>query len=126
MTDKKLYDLVIIGAAAAGSAAAVYASRRNLNFKIVSKDIGGEVALSGEVGNFPGIINITGFELAQNFRKHVESYGNEIDEGAPIKTKSKWGIHREAPSFAEQATETEQLVTISVPKLPSCKSPLLD
>lgn len=37
--------------------------------------------------------------------------GQEIDEGKPIKTKSKWSIHREAPSFAEQATDTEILVT---------------
>ncbi len=41
----------------------------------------------------------------------MDVVGNEIDEGKPIKTKSKWGIHREAPSFAEQATDTEILVT---------------
>ncbi len=37
--------------------------------------------------------------------------GNPIDEGKPVKTKARWGIHREAPSFADQAKETEQLVT---------------
>jgi F-type H+-transporting ATPase subunit beta len=37
--------------------------------------------------------------------------GDVIDEGAPIVTKEKWGIHREAPTFADQATEVEQLVT---------------
>lgn len=37
--------------------------------------------------------------------------GEEIDEGPAIVTKTKWPIHREAPSFAEQATEVEQLVT---------------
>jgi len=37
--------------------------------------------------------------------------GNVIDEGPPVKTKQRWGIHREAPSFAEQSTEAEQLVT---------------
>lgn len=81
---EELLDLVIIGAAAAGSAAAIYASRRNLNFKIVAKDIGGEVALSGDVGNWPGIIETTGYQLAQDFRKHVESYGNKIDEGYTV------------------------------------------
>ncbi|MFA7245020.1 MAG: FAD-dependent oxidoreductase [Candidatus Magasanikbacteria bacterium] len=81
---EELLDLVIIGAAAAGSAAAIYASRRNLNFKIVAKDIGGEVALSGDVGNWPGIIETTGYQLAQDFRKHVESYGNKIEEGFEV------------------------------------------
>jgi F-type H+-transporting ATPase subunit beta len=37
--------------------------------------------------------------------------GDVIDEGPAIETKEKWGIHREAPSFADQATEVEQLVT---------------
>ncbi len=41
----------------------------------------------------------------------MDVIGNAVDEGEPIKTKKKWGIHRDAPSFAEQATETEILVT---------------
>jgi len=79
-----MLDLVIIGAAAAGCSAAVYASRRNLNFKVVAKDVGGEVALAGEVENWIGIEHISGFELAQTFRKHVESYGVEIEEGYEV------------------------------------------
>ena len=49
MTEKNtdLLDLVIIGASAAGLSAAVYSARRNLNFRVVSMDIGGEVARSG-------------------------------------------------------------------------------
>ncbi len=76
-----MYDLIIVGAAAAGSSAAIYCARRNLNFKIVTLDTGGEVALSGEVANWPGILSIQGFELAQKFNEHVKSYGVEIDEG---------------------------------------------
>jgi F-type H+/Na+-transporting ATPase subunit beta len=41
----------------------------------------------------------------------MDVIGNVIDEGPEVKTKQKWGIHREAPSFAEQATEAEQLKT---------------
>jgi len=41
----------------------------------------------------------------------MDVIGNEIDEGEKINTKEKWAIHRDAPSFAEQATETEVLVT---------------
>ncbi|MEZ5919644.1 MAG: F0F1 ATP synthase subunit beta [Alphaproteobacteria bacterium] len=37
--------------------------------------------------------------------------GDVIDEGPAVKTKAKWPIHRAAPSFADQATETEQLIT---------------
>lgn len=89
MENQEILDLVIIGASAAGLSAAVYASRRNLNFKIVSKDVGGEVSLSGDVNNWPGILSISGFELAQNFRKHVESYGKKIDEGFVVESLTK-------------------------------------
>jgi len=83
-TTTEILDLVIIGAAAAGSAAAIYAARRNLNFVVIAKDIGGEVALSGEVNNWPGIIDTNGFELSQNFYKHVQSYDVKIQEGFEV------------------------------------------
>ncbi|MCB1783878.1 MAG: F0F1 ATP synthase subunit beta [Alphaproteobacteria bacterium] len=41
----------------------------------------------------------------------LDVVGNVIDEGPAVKTKQTWPIHRPAPSFADQATETEQLVT---------------
>jgi F-type H+-transporting ATPase subunit beta len=37
--------------------------------------------------------------------------GNAIDDGPALETKEKWSIHREAPPFTDQSTETEQLVT---------------
>jgi len=79
-----MYDLVIIGAAAAGSSAAIYAARRNLNTIIVSKDSGGEVALSGEVSNWPGAIATNGFQLAQDFTNHVKSYNVPMDLGFEV------------------------------------------
>lgn len=79
-----MYDLVIIGAAAAGCTAAVYAARRNLNFIIITKDIGGEVALSGEVENWPGQIHTTGIQLAQDFHKHAASYNTNIKNGLMV------------------------------------------
>jgi len=75
-----MFDLIIIGGAAASASAAIYSARRMLNFKIVTEDMGGEVALSGVVNNWPGIIEIQGFELAKKFSEHVKSYGVEIDE----------------------------------------------
>ena len=41
----------------------------------------------------------------------MDVIGQEIDEGEKINTKQYWPIHRSAPTFAEQATETEVLVT---------------
>ena len=76
-----MLDLLIIGGSAAGMSAAIYAARRNLKFKLISNDLGGEVALSGEVGNWPGIIKIQGFELSKKFAEHAKHYGTDISEG---------------------------------------------
>lgn len=76
-----MFDLIIIGGSATGCSAAIYAARRKLNFKLIADDLGGEVALSGEVNNWPGIISIQGFELSQKFAAHVKSYGVDIEEG---------------------------------------------
>ena len=41
----------------------------------------------------------------------INVVGEPIDEKGEVKTKEKWPIHRAAPKFTDQATETEQLVT---------------
>ncbi len=41
----------------------------------------------------------------------INVVGEAIDEKGIVKTKEKWPIHRSAPKFTDQATETEQLVT---------------
>ena len=66
------YDLIIIGGSAAATSAGIYAARRNLKFKIISKDFGGEVATSGEIGNWPGTSETNGFDLAEKFKEHLK------------------------------------------------------
>lgn len=76
-----MFDLIIIGASAAGISASIYAARRRLNFKIISADVGGEVATSGEIENWPGVIHTTGIELADQFKTHALANKVVIDEG---------------------------------------------
>ncbi|MBP6886218.1 MAG: FAD-dependent oxidoreductase [Candidatus Pacebacteria bacterium] len=84
-----MYDLIIIGGSAAGASAGVYAARRGLHFCIIAKDLGGEVALSGDVENWLGIQHTTGIELSQLFRQHIESYKPEIIEGYVVSSLTK-------------------------------------
>ncbi len=76
-----MFDLIIIGGSAAGASAAIYAARRGLNFAVIAKEFGGEVALSGDVDNWLGIKHTTGIELAQAFTDHMKSYNPDITEG---------------------------------------------
>ncbi|MBI4160351.1 MAG: FAD-dependent oxidoreductase [Candidatus Yanofskybacteria bacterium] len=79
-----VYDLIVIGGSAAATTAGIYAARRGLKFKIISKDFGGEVATSGEIGNWPGINQTDGLTLAEQFKKHLESYKVDMEEGIEV------------------------------------------
>ncbi len=79
-----VYDLIIVGGSAAATAAGVYAARRGLNFKIITKEFGGEVATSGEIGNWPGIPTTDGVTLAEQFRNHLKFYNVEPEEGVEV------------------------------------------
>lgn len=78
------YDLIIIGGSAAATTAGIYAARRNLNFKIIAKEFGGEVATSGEIGNWPGINQTDGIALANQFKEHLKFYKADMEEGIEV------------------------------------------
>ena len=84
-----IFDLIIIGGSAAATSAGIYAARRNLNFKIITKEFGGEVATSGEIGNWPGISKTDGVALAAQFKEHLKSYGVEPEEGVEVEKVAK-------------------------------------
>ncbi|MEM7825748.1 MAG: FAD-dependent oxidoreductase [Candidatus Aenigmatarchaeota archaeon] len=73
-----MYDLIIIGGAAAGLTAGIYAGRRRLKTLILTKDIGGQASLAFQVENYPGFLKTSGFELMQNFYKQAVNSGVEI------------------------------------------------
>ncbi|HEY4484330.1 MAG TPA: FAD-dependent oxidoreductase [Candidatus Paceibacterota bacterium] len=84
MENKEVYALIIIGGSAAATSAGVYAARRGLNFKIITKEFGGEVATSGEIGNWPGVSKTDGITLAGQFKEHLKYYGVEPEEGIEV------------------------------------------
>jgi len=76
----KTYDLIIIGAGPAGITAAVYAARKKMDFLVVTGDIGGQAAWSGDIENYTGYQFITGPELAQKFEEHMRKYNIPVKE----------------------------------------------
>ncbi|MFA5117719.1 MAG: FAD-dependent oxidoreductase [Candidatus Omnitrophota bacterium] len=79
-----IYDLIIIGAGPAGITAAVYAARKKMSFLMLSKDIGGQAAWSGDIENYTGYQFISGPELVHKFEEHMRTYGIEVKEGEEI------------------------------------------
>ncbi|MCE9549358.1 FAD-dependent oxidoreductase [Candidatus Nomurabacteria bacterium] len=94
------YDLIIIGGGPAGSAAAVYASRKRLKTLLLTAEWGGQSVVSEQIYNWIGTTALSGNELAENFKKHVLANavgaGNvtstlEVKEGAKVATILKNG-----------------------------------
>lgn len=73
------YDLIIIGAGTAGLSAAIYARREGLKTLVLERRVyGGQIIVSGEVENYPGIQHISGFEFAQDLYEQAQSLGTEF------------------------------------------------
>jgi thioredoxin reductase (NADPH) len=97
------FDVIIIGGGPAGLAAGVYAARGRHNTVLLEEGvIGGQIALTEVVENYPGIKSINGFDLAQEMLSQAESYGmtTEYVEVDSIEQDGDyWVIHTNADSF---------------------------
>ena len=77
--ENKTWDVLIIGAGPAGFTAAIYAARFGLDTLIVSKDLGGNMALTDLIENYPGFPDgISGSELTNKMHEHVKKLGVDI------------------------------------------------
>lgn len=91
-----MYDVIIIGGGPAGLSAGLYASRRALNTLVISRDIGGQIAKTPDIENYPGIDKISGIELANRLKGQAERFGAKIifEETTKIeKIKNKFLVH---------------------------------
>lgn len=76
---KELYDLIIIGSGSAGMAAGIYAGRSKLKTLVIDRDrAGGQIKITSDVENYPGILHISGEELSQTMRKQAQNFGVEF------------------------------------------------
>jgi thioredoxin reductase (NADPH) len=79
MANTDFYDLIIIGGGPGGLSAGIYAMRAAMKTILIEKAApGGQVTLSDEVENYPGIETISGYELSEKFLQHAKSYGLEV------------------------------------------------
>ena len=76
---EKMYDLIIVGAGPAGLSAAIYMARAKYKVLVLEKEsYGGQITITAEVVNYPGIPSTSGKELTEGMRKQAERFGAEF------------------------------------------------
>ena len=89
------YDVIVVGAGAAGLSAAIYATRKKLKTAVVAPEVGGQTALALDIENYLGFSGGPGIELTEKFKEHVKKFKDlelKIGERVTKIEKSKEGF----------------------------------
>jgi len=79
------YDAIVIGAGPAGLSAGIYLSRARRRTLIVNEGtVGGQMILTHEFANYPGVENVSGYQLANIMKKQAKSFGCDIKSNTEI------------------------------------------
>ncbi len=79
------YEVIILGGGPAGLTAGIYLSRAKVKTLVVNEGIiGGQMSLTHEIANYPGVENISGFMLSRTMQKQAESFGCKVISNAKI------------------------------------------
>ena len=74
-----MYDMIIIGGGPAGLSAAIYMARAKYKTLVIEKEkFGGQITITSEIVNYPGIYKTSGTQLTNSMQKQAESFGAEF------------------------------------------------
>jgi len=79
------YDAIVVGAGPAGLTAGIYISRSRLKTLIVNEGtVGGQMVLTHEIANYPGVESISGYQLSNIMKKQAKNFGCVIKSNTVI------------------------------------------
>ena len=68
------YETIIVGGGPAAMSAAIYAVRKGLDVALIAKKLGGQIAYTASVENYLGLATVSGTDMIERFRIHMENY----------------------------------------------------
>ncbi len=68
------YEAIIVGGGPAALSAAIYAVRKGLDVALIAKKLGGQINYTASIENYLGMAEISGTDMAELFRNHMEKY----------------------------------------------------
>ncbi|MDO9257305.1 MAG: FAD-dependent oxidoreductase [Bacteroidales bacterium] len=90
------YDAIVIGAGPAGLTAGIYLSRARVRTLILSEGtVGGQMILTHEIANYPGVESISGYQLSTIMRNQAKKFGCDIKSNILVETLNLHGDVKE-------------------------------
>lgn len=81
----EIFDIIIIGGGPAGLTAGIYASRARMKTLILNEGtVGGQLVLTHEIANYPGVESISGFQLGNIMKKQAQTFGCKIKSNIQV------------------------------------------
>lgn len=107
-----LLDLIIVGAGPAGVTAAIYAKRKGLSVEIISDTLGGQVSKTGQIENYPGFEQISGFQLTKELKAQIEHLKIEVCTSRAAKV-DRFGDHFRVSTEGGRTLESRAVIVAS-------------